>query len=104
MWPFKKRSKSDIFLELLPKVEAMASERWMNFRRTLIFKEDVGLQEQFMFFLQPMLEGIRIKFPQLSGSPDAALFLAVVKGIARSGTVSKADLAASLNLPVEALE
>jgi len=104
MWPFKKRSNSKAFLALLPKVETMVAERWVHFRREVVFKDDIAFQEQFLFFLQPMLEGIKNNFPQLNGAPDAAVFLAVVRGIARSGTVNKADLAASLKLPIEALE
>ena len=104
MWPFKKRNNSDIFIELLPKVEAMVAERWSYFKSTMVFNDDVPLEEQFLFFLQPMEKGIKISFPQLRGTPEAALLLAVARGIVRSGTVSKSDLAASLKLPIEALE
>jgi hypothetical protein len=104
MWPFKKRSSSDTFMKLLPQIEEIVAERWVYFTNTLVFKEGVPLEKRFLMFLQPMEEGIKISFPQLRDSPEAVLLLAVARGVVRSGTVSKADLAASLNFPIEVLE
>jgi hypothetical protein len=104
MWPFKKRSSSDTFLKLLPQIEQLVAERWVYFSNTLVFKEGVPLKERFLMFLQPMEEGIKMSFPQLRDSPQNLLMLAVARGVVRSGTVSKVDLAASLNFPIEVLE
>jgi len=58
----------------------------------LPMKADVPLKDQVMMFMGPFEEGLRANHPVFRDSPDAAVFLIVLKGVERSGTHSTEEI------------
>ena len=100
MWPFRRKSEADLAIDVMDDVIAHVAEKWRNFQEFFVFKDGVGLEDQVFSFSVPMTEGIRNTFPQLRKSPDAVIFLFMVKGIEKSGTHTRDQLEKALGVEI----
>jgi hypothetical protein len=97
MWPFRRKSAdTEKVIAVLDDTINIVAQKWRHFSTTLVFKEDVPLQERIAAFSFPMFEGIRKNVPELRKSPDAFLLIVVAKGIEKSGTHSRAEIEEAL--------
>lgn len=97
---FRKRpSKADAALAVMDDAIQLAAERWRYFCETIPYRADVPLVDRIPSFCIPMYQGLRTTFPVLKDSPDTFLLIVVVKGIERSGTHSREQVAEELGMP-----
>ena len=100
MWPFKKKTSADKIIDVMDDIISHVAAKWTFFRKTLPFKDGVGLDEQIAMFSVPMKEGLNNTFPVIKDSPDALFMLLIAKGIEQSGTHSKEQLEQALGAPL----
>ena len=92
MWPFRHQEKrrreaaAALFLGRAEDVVLQVQKRWEAFCCDMKFMDDVSLAQRIQFFSVPMLKGVRKTFPDLIGSPDAAIFLLIMQGVGSAGT------------------
>lgn len=79
---------------------AVATEKWLYFTGTFVFKEDVPLTQRIHLFSNPMFEGLRNNFPALAKAPPAVLLLIIAKGVQNSGTHTRAQIEQALGAPL----
>jgi len=99
-WPFKRNSKADVAIAVMDDAIEFASDKWLYFSRTLVFKDEVTLKDRIAAFLPLATEGLRGRFSALKDAPGAVVLLVVVKGVELSGTHSRAELEKSLGIEI----
>jgi hypothetical protein len=100
VWPFRKKTLADKVMEVSDPAINLVAERWLGFSQKLVFKSDVGLDEQIAMFSTPAFEGMRNTFPILRDSPDEVLFIWLLMGVERSGTHAKSEIEQAFNLQI----
>ena len=101
MWPFRNRAKeAEDAIAVFDDAVAVATEKWLYFTGTFVFKEDVPLTQRIHLFSNPMFEGLRNNFPALAKAPPAVLLLIIAKGVQNSGTHTRAQIEQALGAPL----
>ena len=63
MWPFRKKSRADDAMALMPDAIEAARVKWLYFSKTLVFKDDVSLAHRIASFMVPFEKGLFDNYP-----------------------------------------
>ena len=97
MWPFiRKKSAADMAIEEMPKAIEAARKKWLIYNE-LPFKMGVPLDWKIRRFMIPFEQFLR-GWDAYKDAPGAVVLLIVCKGVQRSGTHTKAEIEAALNI------
>jgi hypothetical protein len=86
---FKRKSKADKALEVMPDAVELSAKNWRMFSTQLTLKEDVPLRERIYAFHQVNEQGLKNNFKALKDAPEAMTMLIAVKGMILSGDYDK---------------
>jgi len=101
MWPFRSKARdAERVIAVFDEAVALATDKWLMFSKTIVFKSEVALGERIQLFAVPMFEGLRSNYPPLKNASAAVLLLIVAKGVQKSGTHSRAEIEQALGAPL----
>ncbi len=101
MWPFRrKRSGAEAAKAVMDDAISLASERWLYFCQSVVFRDEVPLVDRVAAFHVPFEEGLRRTFPQLTGGGSGLALIVTVLGIEQSGTHSRDELEKAFDMPL----
>ena len=97
---FKRKSRADKALEVMPDAIELSAKNWRIFSNQLVFKEDVPLRERIYSFHLVNEQGLKNNFKALQDAPEAITMLIAVKGMILSGDYDKETIEESLDIKI----
>jgi hypothetical protein len=98
MWSFRNKQPTYTPPPKLEDAIDFVCDRWRVFQ-SLEFKAEVSLEEQTLSFIEPALEGLVKRHPEIGLLPTEVVMLIFANGIVRAGTHTALEVQDALGIP-----